>query len=62
MIGLKGVVVKSHGSADALAFHHALKKAYAEVAHGVEHAELACCCVGFLGVCEERGTGTCFGE
>jgi len=35
LIGLKGVVVKSHGSADALAFRYALKKAYAEVAHGV---------------------------
>ncbi len=35
LIGLKGVVVKSHGSADALAFKHALRKAYAEVAHGV---------------------------
>jgi glycerol-3-phosphate acyltransferase PlsX len=35
LIGLKGVVVKSHGSADALAFKHALRKAYAEAAHGV---------------------------
>jgi glycerol-3-phosphate acyltransferase PlsX len=35
LIGLKGVVVKSHGSADALAFQHALRKAYAEAAHGV---------------------------
>jgi glycerol-3-phosphate acyltransferase PlsX len=35
LIGLKGVVVKSHGHADALAFRYALKKAYAEVAHGV---------------------------
>src|SRR5207248_10204738 len=35
LIGLKGVVVKSHGSADALAFCYALRKAYAEVAHGV---------------------------
>src|ERR1700758_5501714 len=35
LIGLKGVVIKSHGSADALAFRYALKKAYAEVAHGV---------------------------
>jgi len=35
LIGLKGVVVKSHGSADALAFRHALRKAYTEAAHGV---------------------------
>jgi glycerol-3-phosphate acyltransferase PlsX len=35
LIGLKGIVVKSHGSADALAFKHALRKAYAEAAHGV---------------------------
>ena len=31
LVGLKGVVVKSHGGADALAFAHALHKAYAEV-------------------------------
>ena len=36
LIGLKGVVVKSHGSADALAFQHALRKAYTEAAHGVQ--------------------------
>ncbi len=35
LIGLRGVVVKSHGSADALAFQHALRKAYAEAAHGM---------------------------
>ncbi|MEP7208325.1 MAG: phosphate acyltransferase PlsX [Casimicrobiaceae bacterium] len=35
LIGLKGVVVKSHGGADALAFRHALDKAYAEAAHNV---------------------------
>jgi glycerol-3-phosphate acyltransferase PlsX len=35
LIGLKGVVVKSHGSADTLAFKYALHKAYAEAAHGV---------------------------
>ena len=35
LIGLKGVVVKSHGGADKLAFEHALQKAYAEVANGV---------------------------
>jgi phosphate acyltransferase len=35
LIGLKGIVVKSHGSADVFAFQHALKKAYAEAANGV---------------------------
>ena len=35
LIGLMGVVVKSHGSADALAFKYALRKAYAEASHGV---------------------------
>jgi glycerol-3-phosphate acyltransferase PlsX len=35
LVGLKGVVVKSHGGADVLAFRYALKKAYAEVTHGV---------------------------
>ena len=35
LIGLRGVVIKSHGSADPLAFRYALKKAYAEVSHGV---------------------------
>jgi glycerol-3-phosphate acyltransferase PlsX len=35
LIGLKGVVVKSHGSADVLAFKYALHKAYAEAAHGI---------------------------
>ena len=35
LIGLKGVVVKSHGSADVLAFEYAMRKAYAEAAHGV---------------------------
>src|SRR5438093_368185 len=35
LIGLKAVVIKSHGSADALAFRYALKKAYTEVTHGV---------------------------
>ena len=34
-LGLKGVVVKSHGSADALAFKFALHKAYTEASHGV---------------------------
>jgi len=35
LVGLKGVVVKSHGSADATAFQYALRKAYTEAAHGV---------------------------
>ena len=35
LVGLKGVVVKSHGGADAFSFRHALDKAYAEVAEGV---------------------------
>ena len=35
MIGLKGIVMKSHGGADALAFCNALKKAHAEVTQGV---------------------------
>jgi glycerol-3-phosphate acyltransferase PlsX len=35
LIGLKGVVVKSHGGADAVGFANALDKAYAEVSHGV---------------------------
>ena len=36
LVGLNGVVVKSHGGADALAFRYALAKAHAEVAHGVQ--------------------------
>ena len=35
LIGLKGIVVKSHGGADKLAFEHALYRAHAEVANGV---------------------------
>ncbi len=35
LVGLKGVVVKSHGGADAFAFAHALSRAHAEVQHGV---------------------------
>jgi phosphate acyltransferase len=35
LIGLRGIVVKSHGSADSFAFRHALKRAYAEAANGV---------------------------
>ena len=35
LVGLKGVVVKSHGGADVFAFANAIKRAYAEVEHGV---------------------------
>jgi glycerol-3-phosphate acyltransferase PlsX len=35
LVGLRGVVVKSHGGADALAFRYAIAKAHAEVAEGV---------------------------
>ncbi len=35
LVGLKGVVVKSHGSADVMAFRYALQKAYTESTHGV---------------------------
>src|SRR5450432_2631404 len=35
LIGLKGIVMKSHGGADALAFCNALKKAHAEATQGV---------------------------
>jgi len=35
LVGLKGVVVKSHGGADVLGFRYALLKAYTEVANGV---------------------------
>jgi glycerol-3-phosphate acyltransferase PlsX len=35
LVGLKGVVVKSHGGADALAFRYALQKAYTETTHGI---------------------------
>ncbi|MEN9559011.1 MAG: phosphate acyltransferase [Pseudomonadota bacterium] len=35
LIGLKGVVLKSHGSADALSFRTALEKAALEVEHGM---------------------------
>jgi glycerol-3-phosphate acyltransferase PlsX len=35
LVGLKGVVVKSHGGADILSFHYALRKAHAEVTHDV---------------------------
>ncbi len=35
LIGLRGVVVKSHGGTDVLGFQHAIAKAHAEVAEGV---------------------------
>lgn len=35
LLGLRGVVVKSHGSADAVAFSHALDRAASEVEHGL---------------------------
>jgi len=35
LVGLRGVVIKSHGGADAFAFTNALQRAAAEVEHGV---------------------------
>jgi glycerol-3-phosphate acyltransferase PlsX len=35
LVGLKGVVVKSHGGTDALGFRHAIENAHAEVVEGV---------------------------
>jgi glycerol-3-phosphate acyltransferase PlsX len=35
LIGLRGVVVKSHGSADAVSFSYALQRAMSEVEHGL---------------------------
>ena len=35
LIGLRGVVVKSHGSADSFAYERAIERAVAEVANGV---------------------------
>jgi glycerol-3-phosphate acyltransferase PlsX len=35
LVGLKGIVIKSHGSADARAFAHALESAVKEVRHNV---------------------------
>jgi glycerol-3-phosphate acyltransferase PlsX len=35
LIGLRGVVVKSHGGTDVLGFRHAIAKAHAEVTEGV---------------------------
>ncbi len=44
LLGLRGIVVKSHGSADRLAFATALERAYAEASHGLNEriaAEIA---------------------
>jgi glycerol-3-phosphate acyltransferase PlsX len=35
LLGLRGIVVKSHGSADRLAFGNALARAYSEASHGL---------------------------
>jgi len=35
LLGLRGVVVKSHGSADRLAFRYALERALSEASHGL---------------------------
>jgi phosphate acyltransferase len=35
LLGLRGIVVKSHGSADRLAFAAALERAHSEVSHGL---------------------------
>ncbi|MFM8339112.1 MAG: hypothetical protein ACKN9C_03895, partial [Fluviibacter sp.] len=35
LLGLKGTVIKSHGSADAFAFGYALREAYHEAENGV---------------------------
>ncbi len=35
LLGLRGIVVKSHGSADRLAFATALQRAAAEASHGL---------------------------
>lgn len=35
LLGLKGIVIKSHGSADAYAFRHALKRAADAASHGL---------------------------
>jgi glycerol-3-phosphate acyltransferase PlsX len=35
LVGLRGVVVKSHGGTDVLGFTHAIQKAYTEVQHDV---------------------------
>jgi len=35
LLGLKGIVVKSHGSADSFAFENAIERAFDEVREGV---------------------------
>jgi glycerol-3-phosphate acyltransferase PlsX len=35
LLGLKGIVMKSHGSADSFAFENAIKRAFDEVREGV---------------------------
>ena len=35
LLGLRGIVVKSHGSADRLSFRTALGRAASEITHGV---------------------------
>ena len=35
LLGLKGTVIKSHGSADVFAFSQAIKRAYFEAENGV---------------------------
>ena len=35
LLGLKGVVVKSHGSADSFSFRFAIQRAYEEAQHDV---------------------------
>jgi glycerol-3-phosphate acyltransferase PlsX len=35
LLGLRGLVFKSHGSADAFAFEHALARAYEAASHGL---------------------------
>ena len=35
LLGLRGIVIKSHGSADQFAFEHAIERAVAEVRNGV---------------------------
>jgi len=38
LLGLRGIVVKSHGSADRLAFATALARAHNEASHGLLEA------------------------
>jgi glycerol-3-phosphate acyltransferase PlsX len=35
LLGLRGIVVKSHGSADAFSFERAILRAYSEATHGL---------------------------